>query len=85
MTQATWYTKQGTVKALRKSSDSCWPLRTAWGDTWADRSRERGELTQYVETIHSPGLQLVNLLGPVPPYLSSPATVTRLRAGVLRK
>lgn len=35
--QHTWYTKQGTVKALRKSSDSVWPLRDIHGRTHAER------------------------------------------------
>ena len=39
--QATWYTKQGTVKALRKSSDSVWPLRDARGRTYAEVSTMR--------------------------------------------
>lgn len=40
--QATWYTKQGTVKALRKSSDSVWPLRDAYGRTHAERVHLEG-------------------------------------------
>ena len=50
--QHTWYTKQGTVKVLRKSSDSVWPLRDAYGRTYADYHAKLAVMRALVAKAH---------------------------------